>query len=548
MKQKIIIGAGIQPVRLYMLLIIFLLVIAAASSCGGGSGGGDGGGSGGGGGGSSTTIGPNGGTVNSSDGKASVTIPAGALSQETAISVDSIASPGAGNIGTAYNFAPDGTTFSLPVTISIQYDDAALPQDVSEQNLKLGTFANNQWQEVAGSTVDTTLNVVSGSTSHFSLYGIIVYSGAVNLPKTGQTTCYDDSGNVITCGYSPYGQDGDYRKGANWPAPRFGGVTDNLTGLMWLRDANCIATKYPIFDTDGTAGDGEVTWQKALDFVTGINNGTYSNCDGDGGYHYTDWRLPNANELRSLVNYEVQNGITWLLFSGFNNVDIPSYFYWTSTTNAEGRAYVIAMFMGSQFTILKPNDNKVWPVRGGNGGTIQLPKTGQTTSYAAGDDGDLQMGVAWPLPRFMDNGDNTVTDNLTGLIWLKNANCIKTHNPSIDNDDIAGDGKVSWHHALDFVTGLNGGVLNEIPAYSCGAALYINWRLPNVNELASIIGVGGGIAALPETGAGNQYWTSTTYANSPSYAWFVNLYSGEADGRFKSVWESRYVWPVRGGQ
>ena len=52
-----------------------------------------------------------------------------------------------------------------------------------------------------------------------------------------------------------------------------------------------------------------------------------------------------------------------------------------------------------------------------------MPKTGQTTCYATGDDGDLEKGVAWPNPRFTDNGNGTVTDNLTGLIWLKNANC-----------------------------------------------------------------------------------------------------------------------------
>ncbi len=53
-------------------------------------------------------------------------------------------------------------------------------------------------------------------------------------------------------------------------------------------------------------------------------------------------------------------------------------------------------------------------------GTVDLPRTGQTTSYATGDDGDLQVGVDWPLPRFTDNNNGTVTDNLTGLIWLKN--------------------------------------------------------------------------------------------------------------------------------
>ena len=55
-----------------------------------------------------------------------------------------------------------------------------------------------------------------------------------------------------------------------------------------------------------------------------------------------------------------------------------------------------------------------------------VPKSGQTSSNATGDDGDLQRGVAWPDPRFTDNGDGTVTDNLTGLIWLKNANCFGT--------------------------------------------------------------------------------------------------------------------------
>ena len=64
-----------------------------------------------------------------------------------------------------------------------------------------------------------------------------------------------------------------------------------------------------------------------------------------------------------------------------------------------------------------------------NGGESEFPgqvmKTGQTTSYATGDDGDLEAGVAWPIPRFKDNNDGTILDTLTGLIWLKNANCIQ---------------------------------------------------------------------------------------------------------------------------
>jgi hypothetical protein len=51
-------------------------------------------------------------------------------------------------------------------------------------------------------------------------------------------------------------------------------------------------------------------------------------------------------------------------------------------------------------------------------GPAPVPKTWQTTSYGTGDDGDLRKGVAWPDPRWTDNGDGTVTDHLTGLIWL----------------------------------------------------------------------------------------------------------------------------------
>ena len=48
--------------------------------------------------------------------------------------------------------------------------------------------------------------------------------------------------------------------------------------------------------------------------------------------------------------------------------------------------------------------------------------SGQMDSYATGDDGDLEKGVHWQVPRYTDNGDGTVIDTATGLIWLKNAN------------------------------------------------------------------------------------------------------------------------------
>ena len=106
-----------------------------------------------------------------------------------------------------------------------------------------------------------------------------------------------------------------------------------------------------------------------------------------------------------------------------------------------------------------------------------VPKTGQTAYYGTNDDGTLEKGVAWPTPRFTDNGNGTVTDKLTGLVWLKDANCM---------------GFKTWDDALAAANGLADG--------QCGLAdgsKPLDWRLPNVRELASLIDYGNQNPALP---------------------------------------------------
>ena len=83
-----------------------------------------------------------------------------------------------------------------------------------------------------------------------------------------------------------------------------------------------------------------------------------------------------------------------------------------------------------------------------------------------GQDGEYQAGVSVD-PRFTDNGDGTVTDNLTGLIWLKDADCFGSRN---------------WTNALSDANTLADG--------SCGltdGSVAGDWRLPNVRELQSLI-------------------------------------------------------------
>ena len=173
-----------------------------------------------------------------------------------------------------------------------------------------------------------------------------------------------------------------------------------------------------------------------------------------------------------------------------------------------------------------------------------VPKTGQAQSYAPGDDGDLQRGVAWPVPRLIDNGDGTVTDDLTGLIWLQNADCIRTLNPAFDTFDVAGDGVVTWQQALDFVAGLNTGL------YACGdAGGHTDWRLPQIRELFSLFDFGQAPLALPVghpfENVQIEYWSSTTEPFTGSSGARV-ITDGHVGYRGKVI-QGQSVWAVRGG-
>jgi Protein of unknown function (DUF1566) len=162
-----------------------------------------------------------------------------------------------------------------------------------------------------------------------------------------------------------------------------------------------------------------------------------------------------------------------------------------------------------------------------------VPQTGQTTLYATGDDGDLQAGVAWPVPRFTDNGNGTVTDTLTGLIWLKQANC-STISPA------------DWLTALAHANGLAHGQCGLMDGSHPG-----DWRIPSIKELQSLVDLGQFSPAVP---SGHPFsgvqpencWSSTTYAGFPeNAAWNVYLLSGYTAGITKS--SISLVWPVREG-
>ncbi|MDH3587767.1 MAG: FG-GAP-like repeat-containing protein [Gammaproteobacteria bacterium] len=163
--------------------------------------------------------------------------------------------------------------------------------------------------------------------------------------------------------------------------------------------------------------------------------------------------------------------------------------------------------------------------------------TGQVSSFAAGDDGELQHGISMPVPRFDLRPDGTVYDMLTGLIWLANAECF---------------GQLDWPAAVAAAEALND--------TECGlgdGSLPGDWRLPNIKEQLSLIDFGETQPALPVGHPFTQvqnafYWSSTTTDDNIARAWGTVVPGGNAERRRKDASQHpvngtpHYVWPVKG--
>jgi len=380
--------------------------------------------------------------------------------------------------------------------------------------------------------------------------------GVISLPLTGQTKCYNALGTETNC--SRTGQDGEIRAGISWPNPRFkiihcydsglcedqnsdcdndaanDAVMDNLTGLMWPRSGSQHLTL-----------SGTRTWERALDYAWLLNHIIYGKYgEGSGLCGYEDWRLPNVNELESLVNANAQNPGEWLNSQGF--IDIQTHdSYWSSTTAVDtpNIAWYVSMWCGHVSSTDKSQSDHLYvmPIRSGQQGNPDqnfpgnLWKTGQTQTYYSNDDGDLERGVTWPSTRFNDHGNGTVTDNLTGLVWTKDANA---PGPAACTPATT----KTWQGALDYVTCLNS---NHYLGFN-------NWQLPNRKELFSLIDVSQYKPALPanypfiNVRNSGEYWTSTTISYRTDCAWYVEMWNGYVYFSTKS--SNLYVWPVRSGQ
>ncbi len=326
--------------------------------------------------------------------------------------------------------------------------------------------------------------------------------------QTGQVTCHDTKGNSIPC--EGTGQDAEYRTGIRWPEPRFQGsdntVLDRLTGLIWTRNANPL--ELPL------------TWQEAFEYIEKMNR--------DGAFGYSDWRMPNRKELRSLLSYQTKKPA---LPESHPFENVFSGWYWTSTTAAINPAYAwyihmegARMFYGEkrQFFLLWPVRGRVSSVLSATGQKYCYDQDGNRISCAnTGQDGEFQYGIHWPVPRFHVH-DEVVLDRLTNLCWLKRA-------------DLAGK-TVTWQEALLIVKELN-----------ADRGTTTLWRLPNINELETLVDCSTHSPALPEghpfENVREGYWSSTTSMYEPDWAWALYLTKGALGvGQKKGAYF--HVWPV----
>ncbi|MCI5114030.1 MAG: DUF1566 domain-containing protein [Candidatus Electrothrix sp. AW1] len=141
-----------------------------------------------------------------------------------------------------------------------------------------------------------------------------------------------------------------------------------------------------------------------------------------------------------------------------------------------------------------------------------------------------------PDNQLVDNGDGTVTDSKTGLMWKQ---CLE----GLSGSDCATGSAESftWQEALQ-----QPGVIN----HAGGFAGYTDWRLPNFNELISIVEEQCNAPAInlnrfPNT-PGFHVWSGSPYAPYSDYAWLVNFNDGFSD--FDSRYNFYAVRLVRGGQ
>ena len=172
--------------------------------------------------------------------------------------------------------------------------------------------------------------------------------------------------------------------------------------------------------------------------------------------------------------------------------------------------------------------------------TAQLMKTGQTTSYRTGDDGDIEAGRNVSFTVLAENNvfgnTNRFTDELGGQTYTKNI--------VIDWSTYNGSTVLGWYRVnnganITWANAIDASLLINIAPFTTG------WRLPNINELSSLIlrTQSNTLNYSPLNITATALWSSTSSSSNSSNAWFINPNDGSISSPLAKTTSStfRYI-------
>jgi hypothetical protein len=128
-----------------------------------------------------------------------------------------------------------------------------------------------------------------------------------------------------------------------------------------------------------------------------------------------------------------------------------------------------------------------------------------------------------PAGRFVDNGDGTITDTMTRLMWEKKTTAVGSGPSTMDVRDV--DNRFTWEYAMnEYVDRLNGRLI----AFATDGALarHTDWRIPTMQELQTIVepSAPGRINAVFGPNAPASYWTSSKRLLGPTAVpWYLGF-------------------------
>ncbi len=257
------------------------------------------------------------------------------------------------------------------------------------------------------------------------------------IVDTNQSSCYDNSGNTVNC--SSIKQDGSYS--GNQPSYSVSSdgltVTDNVTGLMWTQSSDT--------NGDGTVDANDKKFQsEAITYCTDLTLGGYS-----------DWRLPDIKTLYSLILFSGKDASTYQGSDTSTLVPfIDSSFDWAFGDTSADERIIDAQYATTSSYVYTTMDDvaTMFGVNFVDGRIKGYPRDLMQFHVRC-----VRENTSYGINNFNDNGDETISDLATGLMWQKN-----------DSDS------TDWENAIAV----------------CEAettASHSDWRLPNVKELQSIL-------------------------------------------------------------